>query len=113
MGPNIHSEKVVSVFFDMTIQDREDGQGKCLKGKVNTFGLHPDNLAGATLDLNIQDKGGTDFTYHFDVTDQFENNEQRYILIDVPIVVEEPKVTGGGFQPEVDQWEDVRTDINL
>ena len=113
MGPNTHSDKVVSVFFDMAIQDREDGQGKCLKGKLNTFGVHPDNIAGATLDLNIQDKGGTDFTYHFDVTEQFDNNEQRYILIENPIVVEEPKVTGGGFKPEVDQWEDIRTEINL
>ena len=113
MGPNVHSEKVVSVFFDMAVQDREDGLGKCLKGKLNTFGVHPDNLAGATLDLNIQDRGGTDFTYHFDVSDQFHNNDLRYILIEEPIVVEEPKVTGGGFQPEVDPWEDVRTDINL
>lgn len=113
MGPNTHSDKVVSVFFDMAIQDREDGQGKCLKGKLNTFGVHPDNIAGATLDLNIQDKGGADFTYHFDVTEQFDNNEQRYILIENPIVVEEPKVTGGGFKPEVDQWEDIRTEINL
>ena len=113
MGPNAHSERIVSVYFDMKVQDREDGNGKCLKGKLNTFGVHPDNLAGATLDLNIQDKGGTDFTYHFDVSDQFENNEKRYILIEQPLVVEEPKVTGGGFQPKVDPWDDVRTDINL
>ena len=97
----------------MAIEDREDGQGKCLKGKMNTFGVHPDNLTGATLDLNIQDTGGTDFTYHFDVSDQFQNNDLRYILIEEPIVVEEPKVVGGGFKPEVDQWEDVRTEINL
>lgn len=113
MGPNIHSDKVVSVYFDMTIQDREDGQGKCLRGKLNTFGIHPNNLAGATLDLNIQDKGETDFTYHFDVSDQFQNNEKRYIVIDQPIVIEEPKVSGGGFQPVLDEWEDIRTEIIL
>lgn len=113
MGPNVHSEKVVSVHFDMAVTDREDGQGKCLKGRLNTFGIHPDNLAGATLDMNITDLGGADFTYHFDVTDQFENNEERYILIEQPLVIEEPKVSGGGFQPEVEDWNDVRTDINL
>lgn len=112
MGPNVHSDKVVSVFFDMKLEKREDG-GTSLKGKFNTFGIHPDNLAGATLDLNIQDKGGADFTYHFEVTDQFENNDKRYILIEQPIVVEEPKVSGGGFQPTVDEWQDVKTEINL
>ena len=115
LGPNVHSERVVSVYFDMKVQDREDGKGKCLKGKFNTFGVHPDNLAGATLDLNIQDRGGADFLYHFDVSEQFVNNEERYILVEQPIVVEEPKVEGGGggFQPVVDPWEDVKTDINL
>ena len=113
MGPNVHSERVVSVYFDMKLEDREDGKGKCLKGKLNTFGIHPDNYSGAYLDLNIRDKGGSDFVYHFDVTDQFEDNEERYILIENPIVVEEPKATGGGFQPEVDDWDEVRTDINL
>lgn len=113
MGPNVHSDKVVSVLFDLKLQDREDGQGKCLKGKLNTFGIHPENLTGASLDLNIRDKGDADFVYHFDVTDQFKNNEKRYILIEQPIVVEQPKVEGGGFQPTVDQWEDVRTEIIL
>ena len=113
MGPNVHSEKVVSVYFDMKLEDREDGKGKCLKGKLNTFGLHPDNLSGASLDLNVRDIGGSDFVHHFDVTDQFENNEERYILIDQPLIVEEPKVTGGGFQPEVGEWNEVKTDIIL
>lgn len=114
MGPNVHSEKVVSVYFDMKLEDREDGKGKCLKGKLNTFGLHPDNLSGAFLDLNIRDKGGADFVHHFDVTDQFENNPERYILIEQSLVVEEPKVVGnGGFDPSVEDWEDIRTDIIL
>jgi hypothetical protein len=113
MGPNAHSDKVVSVVFDLELQDREDGQGKCLKGKLNTFGVHPENLNGAHLDLNIRDKGDADFVYHFDVTDQFRNNEKRYILVEQPIVVEQPKVEGGGFQPTVDIWKDVHTEIIL
>ena len=112
MGPNKHTEKIVSVYFDMKLEDSEDGS-KCLKGKFNTFGLHPDNLTGAYLDLNIKDKGGKDFIHHFEVTDQFHDNPGRYILIEEKLVVEEPKVEGGGFQPEVQDWEDIRTDINL
>ena len=112
IGPNEHSEKIVSVFFDMKIEDREDG-GKCLKGKFNTFGIHPETISGSYLDLNIKDSGGEDHMFHYDVTDQFENNERRYILIKETLKVEEPKVEGGGFQPVVNEWDEVHTDINL
>lgn len=112
MGPNVHTEKVVSVLFDMKLEEKEDGS-KCLKGKLNTFGVHPDNIAGATLDLNLKDTGGEDHIFHYDVTDQFYDNEEHYILIDEKIVIEEPKATGGGFIPEVDEWDEIRTDINL
>lgn len=112
IGPNVHSEKIVSVFFDMKIEDREDG-GKCLKGKFNTFGIHPETISGSYLDLNIKDLGGEDHMFHYDVTDQFENNERRYILIKETLKVEEPKVEGGGFQPVVNDWDEVHTDINL
>ena len=59
------------------------------------------------------DSGGGDHLFHFDVTDQFTDNEDRYILIKEKIVIEEPKVEGGGFQPVVDEWDDVITDIIL
>lgn len=112
MGPNVHSEKVVSVLFDMALEDREDG-GKCIKGKLNTFGIHPDNVAGAYLDLNVKDTGGEDHVFHYDVTEQFIDNEDRYILIEETLKIEEPKVEGGGFQPIVNPWDEVHTDIIL
>lgn len=112
MGPNAHSEKVVSVLFNMAVEENEDGS-KCIKGKLNTFGLHPDNIAGATLDLNLKDTGGEDHIFHYDVTSQFYDNEEHYILVEETIVVEEPKSTGGGFLPEVDEWDEVHTDIIL
>ena len=112
MGPNVHSEKIVSVLFDMTLEEKEDGS-KCLKGKFNTFGQHPGAIAGSYLDLNIIDTGGQDNMFHFDVTEQFINNEDRYIFIKESIKIEQPKVEGGGFQPVVDEWDEVYTDIIL
>ena len=112
IGPNVHSEKVVSVMFDMKVEDSQNG-GKCLKGKLNTFGIHPGNIAGSYLDLNVRDKAGQDHVFHYDVTDQFANNKDRYILIEETIRIEEPKVQGGGFQPEVDDWDEIHTDIIL
>ena len=111
-GPNVASEKVVSVYFDMNVQDREDG-GKCLKGTFNTFGKHPDRPSILSFDVNIKDTGNGDNIFHFDVTDQFIDNEERYILIKEKIVIEEPKTEGGGFAPEVKDWDDIKTDINL
>ena len=111
IGTNEASERVVSVYFDLSVADREDG-GKCLKGKFNTFGKHPDQN-NVSLDLNIKDLIGGDNTFHFDVTDQFVDNERRYILIQEKITIEEPKVEGGGFQPVVGEWDEVNTDIIL
>ena len=111
IGTNEASERVVSVYFDLSVADREDG-GKCLKGKFNTFGKHPDQN-NVSLDLNIKDLIGGDNTFHFDVTDQFVDNERRYILIKEKITIEEPKVEGGGFQPVVGEWDEVNTDIIL
>ncbi len=112
IGPNLASEKVVSVFFNMNIEENEDGS-KSLKGKFNTFGRHPDKNSGVSLDLNVKDKGGEDHIFHFDVTDQFVDNEARYILIKEKLVIEEPKVEGGGFRPVVGEWDEVNTDIIL
>ena len=112
LGPNSHTDRVVSVFFDMKIEDQKDG-GKCLKGKFNTFGIHPETISGSYLDLNIKDAGGEDHMFHYDVTDQFDDNEERYILIKETLKIEEPKVEGGGFQPVVNEWDEVHTDIIL
>lgn len=112
IGPNIHSDTVAGVYFEMALEDNETG-GKCLKGKFNTFGIHPVNVVGASLDLGVRDRAGQDFMFQYDVTDQFEDNEQRYIVIEEPLVIEEPKVEGGGFQPVVDDWDEIVTDIEL
>ena len=111
-GPNVASEKIVSIYFDLKVQDKEDG-GKCLKGTFNTFGKHPDRPSILSFDVNIKDTGNGDNIFHFDVTDQFIDNEERYILIKEKIVIEEPESEGGGFDPKVDDWEDVKTDIIL
>lgn len=112
IGPNVASERIVSVFFDMKVEAREDG-GKCLKGKFNTFGRHPDREDDVNIDLNVKDRSGGDQVFHFDVTDKFENNELRYILIEDTMKVEEAKGGGGGFKPVVDEWDDIHTDIDL
>lgn len=112
IGPNVASEKIVSVFFEMHLEDRQGG-GKCLKGKFNSFGRHPDKAGDVNIDLSVRNRGGGEQIFHFDVTDKFENNPQRYILIEDPITIIESSGGGGGFKPVVDDWEDINTDIDL
>lgn len=112
IGPNMASEKVVSLYFDMGKNEDEEGR-TVIKGSFNTFGHHPTYNDGIWIDLSVKDTGGSEHMFHFDVSDQFVDNEKRYILIEEPVVIEEPKVEGGGFQPVVEDWNDVITDIIL
>lgn len=106
------TENQVSVYFEMEVMDNDDGT-KSLKGTFNTFGKLPHARSDLSFDLNVTDTGGNDHHFRFDVTDRFEDNEERYILIEQKIVIEEPKAGAGGFDPKVEDWEDVNTDIKL
>lgn len=112
IGPNVASERVVRVIFEMKLEDKGSG-GKCIKGKYSSFGVHEEQTGTVYLDLSVGNKGGGSQYFRFDVTDQMKGNEQRYILIDDPVVIEESGGGGGGFQPIVDDWDDIHTDIKL
>ena len=112
IGPNVASEKVVSLYFDL-IKTKTKSGTKIAQGTYNTFGIHPEHQDDIWIDLSVKDTGGEEHVYHFDVSDYFIDNEERRIIIEDPVVVEEPKVQGGGFQPVVEGWEDVTTDIIL
>lgn len=112
IGPNKASDKLVNIYFDFNVEDNGNG-GKCLKGKLNTFGMHIDKADAIYLDLSVGNKGGGAQYFNFDVTDKCRNNAQRHIIIEEPITIVESEGGGGGFKPEVDDWEDINTDINL
>lgn len=109
IGKDEDSEGVVTVYFEM---DKNENEG-CIEGYFNTFGKNPLYSSFLSLDLNIIDNAGKEHHYHFDLTDQFFENYEFFLEVEKPIVVEEPKVTGGGFAPSVGDWEDVQTDIEL
>lgn len=109
IGPDEDSQGVATIYFEMG----KDEGSKSLVGTFNTFGKNPLYSSFLSLDLNIIDNLGDGHHFHFDITEDFFNNPDFYILIEKPIVIEEPKVEGGGFKPTVGDWEDVRTDIDL
>ncbi len=109
VGTDEKSGSSVSIFFEKEV----DEENNALVGKFNTFGKHPHETGILSLDINVTDTAGEEQHFHFDVDSQFMDNPDREIVVDEPITVEEPKTTGGGFVPTVDDWENVHTDINL
>ncbi len=99
------SDRPVTLFFGMKVGKDH----KSLIASFRTFGKIPSSLNYLELDLNISDSGGQEHVNHFDVTDQFTGNEEHLIIVNQPIVIQPPK--SGGFAPEVDDWDDVETDI--
>lgn len=109
IGTGKKSDNVVTIFFEMG----KDEEARTITGHFNTFGKNPLYSSFLSLDLNIIDNAGEQHHYHFDLTDQFFDNNEFHLEVETPIVVEEPKVEGGGFAPSVSDWEDVTTDIEL
>ena len=85
----------------------------------STFGKIPDKESGLSITFDFLTTHGGSYTQTIDITDEFytpEAQEKHWILIDE--VVELPEApeypnpgTGGGFKPNVGEWEDVETDI--
>lgn len=103
------SDGVATIYFEMS----KNIENQSLVGYFNTFGKNPLYSSFLSLDLNIIDNAGDEHHYHFDLTDQFFENDEFHLIVEDPIVIEEPKVSGGGFAPSVGEWEDVTTDIEL
>ena len=102
------STEYVSVYFDVIDID-ENG---ILTAKFNTFGYNPDSNTKQVLSLVFTDTGGKGHIFDVDVSDQFVDNPEQIIRVVTEIDIPEPeKSEGGGFQPEVDEWDDIHTDI--
>ena len=105
---NERSKDYVSVYFDNQVID-ENG---LLTGKFNTFGQNPESGVPQVLSLVFTDISGKAYIYNFDVSSQFVDNPEQIIRIELDIDIPKPITDGdGGFVPEVDEWEDVNTDI--
>lgn len=102
------SENAVTIYFEMF--EGEDQQS--LVGTFRTFGKHPMMENNLSLDLNITDTGGNQHNFHFDITEQFNDNDEMILVVEDDIKIEKPQ-GGGGFAPEVDDWKDVITNIEL
>ncbi len=99
-----------TVYVDMSV----DVENSRLYTVFNTFGKLPGEQNQIFLDITVTDSGGGQYRYIYDVTDQFDDpgNEDHQLLIDGEIIdIPKAEHGGGGFRPEIDEWE--REDIDV
>ena len=82
-----------------------------LKSTFNTFGKLP-GKSESYLHLLLTDTEGNPFTITEDITDQFEKLDHT-IVIEDSVVVPKPEVGGGGIAPTVEDWDEVKQDVNI
>lgn len=108
IGPNERSTNFVSVYFDNQVID-ENG---LLTAKFNTFGWHKDIKEKQILSLVFTDVAGHGHVFNVDISDQFPNNKEQIIRVELVVDIPQPETSGdGGFVPKVDDWDEINTDI--
>lgn len=80
-----------------------------------TFGKLPKAENNIYLDITITNTGGGQYRYIFDVTEQFDDDENvnNQLVIDAEIDIPEGESGGGGLAPEVGDWEEENVEIPL
>lgn len=107
-GRQERSKVSSTIFFPVAA----DSNKEFLYTTFRTFGKRPGADNRVYLYVEITDTSGEAIDSEWDVTDQFDDpyNTNHEIVINVPIVVSKP-VEGGGFKPEVDEWDSDTTKI--
>lgn len=84
-------------------------------GEFLTFGDCPTTLTNHALTVYVILTDGTKWYCTFDVTDQIHSAADRrhvHIVLD-GLTLPKPIVNGGGFHPEIEDWQSVNVDISM
>ena len=104
-----------TVYF--TLQSGDDAGTPVICGIFNTFGRVPGSQNGLRLTFDIRTRDGRTVNAEYDITDLFSSREaleHNWLLMEQTITIDPPEPVpgeGGGFQPEVGDWEDENHDI--
>lgn len=110
MGGNIFSDVRSVIPFPA----ETDGKSS-IKGHTLAFGLSTNADTSRVLTLYLVFADGSKHYYRFDVSDQVNNAPDKrnvHIVID-GLSLPKPIVNGGGFHPEVDEWETINIDMPM
>lgn len=134
----MNEDDPVTVYFEMTpggesqatgmrkadameardLENEEDAEDLVvLYTTFSTFGKIPSATNNLEITFDFMTVYGEPYYERIDITDVFstpEALEHQWLLIDKTIVIPEPPPSaGGGFNPGVDEWGDVNTDITI
>ena len=109
MALNQDSEIPIALYFDVVSAQRRN---TVLSTGFETFGRERTSGEAALLSILFTDVQGHPYMYNFDVSDQMDNNPEQKIYIKADINIPKPEV-GGGFKPEVDDWNEHIYDIEI
>ena len=107
------SDESVSVYFTMQTNRARTSDEGMIMGSFNTFGKKPGVESELSLDVSITDSGGNTYDLHYDITSDFLDNPERVIVIEDDISIDPPSSGGGGFDPSVEDWDNVTSAIEL
>lgn len=111
-GLDKEGTELVTVPFSPSISD----DYTTLSGKLTAFGHCPDGVVNEHILMVYVVLGdGNGYSYSFDVTEDIhESEDQVHIILYLDsLPVPKPIVNGGGFKPEVGDWDDVVIDIPM
>lgn len=121
-------EPPVQIFFEMNASGREGQEERSgsttrtekmpvIYATFNTFGKLPEAETNYMVTFDFVTTDGRTQTETINITPMFDTpevTENRWIIIDREIVIDPPpKQEGGGLSPEVDEWQDVNTDLRI
>lgn len=109
-------EEPVTVYFEME-RGGMDSNEPFIYTTFHTFGKLPDQTNNLSITFDVRTTDGRALTTTLDITDKFSEPdavEHQWLLLDQVLNIpepEEPEGSGDGFTPEVDDWQDIETDI--
>ena len=110
-GIEKRGDSPATLYVDLSV-DAENGRFYTVFG---TFGKLPGATNDVYLDVTIIDTGGGRHRYIYDITEQFddpENKHKKLIIID-DINIPKGSEGGGGLSPSVGKWDNEEIDIPL
>ena len=123
---SMQPEPPVRIFFEMNPSGREnvdkraggtEEEDAVIYTTFNTFGKLPEVETEYTVTFDFVTTDGRTQTETMNITPMFDTPEvmeNKWIIIDKEIVIAPPpKQEGGGLSPEVDEWQDVNTDLQI
>lgn len=99
-------EELTEECVTLPVEAKSDGVST-ITGKFQTFGHHGLNDERHILTLYVWYEDGSKYYYTNDVTGQVDGAEDKrrvHIVVD-GLSLPKPIVNGGGFRPDVDDWE--------